>query len=162
MPLPQVVAVADLSPASLAGLLPGDEIRSMNGQVPRDVIECATARSRLSETASALRAALDVPSRAKESFQRHRPTWLGGAALLGLVLSKLPSRRSTVFVERATGKALGAAGKLGFAWTAAKFAFDLEVRALGQRLRIVGQLSPGDGTMPFGVGDVFAGLLVLV
>ncbi|MGH9172594.1 MAG: DUF512 domain-containing protein [Acidimicrobiales bacterium] len=39
MPLPQVVAVADPSPASLAGLLPGDEIRSMNGQVPRDVIE---------------------------------------------------------------------------------------------------------------------------
>jgi len=39
MPLPQVVAVADPSPAHLAGLLPGDEIRSMNGQVPRDVIE---------------------------------------------------------------------------------------------------------------------------
>jgi putative radical SAM enzyme (TIGR03279 family) len=39
MPLPQVVAVADQSPASRAGLLPGDEIRSMNGQVPRDVIE---------------------------------------------------------------------------------------------------------------------------
>ncbi len=39
MPLPQVVAVADPSPARLAGMLPGDEIRSMNGQVPRDVIE---------------------------------------------------------------------------------------------------------------------------
>jgi putative radical SAM enzyme (TIGR03279 family) len=39
MPLPQVVAVADPSPASLAGVHPGDEIRSMNGQVPRDVIE---------------------------------------------------------------------------------------------------------------------------
>ncbi|MHB1987008.1 MAG: DUF512 domain-containing protein [Acidimicrobiales bacterium] len=39
MPLPQVVAVADPSPASRAGLMPGDEIRSMNGQVPRDVIE---------------------------------------------------------------------------------------------------------------------------
>ncbi len=39
MPLPQVVAVADSSPASRAGLMPGDEIRSMNGQVPRDVIE---------------------------------------------------------------------------------------------------------------------------
>jgi putative radical SAM enzyme (TIGR03279 family) len=39
MPLPRVVAVADPSPASRAGLLPGDEIRAMNGQVPRDVIE---------------------------------------------------------------------------------------------------------------------------
>src|ERR1039458_5176768 len=39
MPLPRVVAVADPSPASRAGQLPGDEIRAMNGQVPRDVIE---------------------------------------------------------------------------------------------------------------------------
>jgi len=39
MPLPRVVAVAASSPASRAGLLPGDEIRSMNGQVPRDIIE---------------------------------------------------------------------------------------------------------------------------
>ncbi len=31
--------MADPSPASRAGLMPGDEIRSMNGQVPRDVIE---------------------------------------------------------------------------------------------------------------------------
>src|SRR6266446_2631889 len=89
------------------------------------VAELATARARLSETGAALRAALDVPTRAKESFRRHRPTWLGGAALLGLVLSKLPTRRKTVFVERATGKAIGMTGKIGFIWTAAKFAFDL-------------------------------------
>ncbi|MDA8297099.1 MAG: DUF512 domain-containing protein [Actinomycetota bacterium] len=39
MPLPQVVAVATPSPAATAGLLVGDEIRTVNGQVPRDVIE---------------------------------------------------------------------------------------------------------------------------
>jgi putative radical SAM enzyme (TIGR03279 family) len=39
VPLPRVVAVADASPAALAGVQPGDEIRSMNGRVPRDVIE---------------------------------------------------------------------------------------------------------------------------
>jgi putative radical SAM enzyme (TIGR03279 family) len=39
MPRPQVVAVAEDSPAGRSGLLPGDELRSMNGQVPRDVIE---------------------------------------------------------------------------------------------------------------------------
>ena len=89
------------------------------------VAELAAARSRLSEAGGALRTALDLPSRAKESFKRHRPTWLGGAALAGLVLSKLPTRRKTVFVERATGKAIGASGKLGLMWTAAKFAFDL-------------------------------------
>lgn len=39
MSFPQVVAVAPGSPAELAGLAPGDEVRSINGQVPRDVIE---------------------------------------------------------------------------------------------------------------------------
>src|SRR5688500_3919997 len=39
MSLPQVVAVADASPAARAGLLPGDEIVALNGQVPRDVIQ---------------------------------------------------------------------------------------------------------------------------
>src|SRR5437773_10770276 len=36
---PQVVAVAPASPAALAGLVPGDEILSINGQRPRDVIQ---------------------------------------------------------------------------------------------------------------------------
>jgi putative radical SAM enzyme (TIGR03279 family) len=39
MPLPQVVAVAEHSPAERFGVCPRDELRSMNGQVPRDVIE---------------------------------------------------------------------------------------------------------------------------
>lgn len=39
MSLPRVVAVAPGSPAARAGLLPGDEILTMGGQVPRDVIQ---------------------------------------------------------------------------------------------------------------------------
>jgi putative radical SAM enzyme (TIGR03279 family) len=39
MSSPLVVAVAPGSPAALAGLLPGDEIARVDGQVPRDVIE---------------------------------------------------------------------------------------------------------------------------
>ncbi len=39
MALPQVVAVAAASPAAEAGVVVGDEIVSLNGRVPRDVIE---------------------------------------------------------------------------------------------------------------------------
>jgi putative radical SAM enzyme (TIGR03279 family) len=39
MSLPRVVAVTPGSPAARAGLLPGDEIVAMGGQVPRDIIQ---------------------------------------------------------------------------------------------------------------------------
>ena len=88
------------------------------------VAELAAARARLSETGEALRRSLDVTARAKESFKRHKPAWLSGAAIFGFILSKLPSRKKTVFVEKATGKVLGAAGKLGAIFSAAKFALN--------------------------------------
>ncbi len=89
------------------------------------VAELAAARARLSATGEALRRSLDVTARARESFKRHKPAWLSGAAIVGFVLSKLPSRKKTVFVEQTTGKVLGAAGKLGAIFSAAKFAFNI-------------------------------------
>jgi hypothetical protein len=89
------------------------------------VAELAAARARLSVTGEALRRSLDVSARAKESFKRHRPAWLGGSALVGFLLSKLPARKKTVFVERVSGKVLGAAGKLGALFSAAKFAINI-------------------------------------
>ncbi len=89
------------------------------------VAELAAARARLSATGDALRRSLDVPARAKESFRRHKPAWLGGAAILGFVLSKLPARKKTVFVEQTTGRVLGAAGRVGAIFSAAKFALNI-------------------------------------
>ncbi len=98
----------------------------------REIIaDLAAARARISAAGDALHHSLDVPARATESFQHHRPAWLSGAAIVGFVLSKLPSRKKTVFVERATGKILGAAGKLGGVgkigaiFSAAKIAIDV-------------------------------------
>ena len=39
MALPRVVAVASGSPADRAGVLPGDELVALDGQLPRDIIE---------------------------------------------------------------------------------------------------------------------------
>ena len=39
MSAPVVVSVAEASAAARAGLLPGDEVLALNGQVPRDIIE---------------------------------------------------------------------------------------------------------------------------
>jgi putative radical SAM enzyme (TIGR03279 family) len=43
MSVPQVVSVAPGSPAALAGLAPGDEVVSINGTVPRDILEWSMA-----------------------------------------------------------------------------------------------------------------------
>ena len=67
-----------------------------------------------------VRAKLDVPARAKESFAEHKSVWLGGSALVGFLLSKIPARSKTVVIERGAG--LAASGKFAMLWDAAKFA----------------------------------------
>ena len=91
------------------------------------VVALAAARARLTETGESLcvacegvRAKLDVPARAKESFAEHKSVWLGGSALVGFLLSKLPARSKTVVIERGAG--LVAPGKFAMLWDAAKFA----------------------------------------
>ena len=98
------------------------------------IAELDTARAKIDQTGASLREAgeevrrkFDVSARVKESFKKHRPTWLGGAALFGLLLAKLPARKTTVFVDQASG----AAGKKGAVWGVLKFAGGLAKPFLG-------------------------------
>lgn len=103
------------------------------------IAEIEAARARVAESGTDLREEgekfrkrFDIPGRARESFEKNRPAWLGGAALVGLILSKIPARRKTVFVEKATGTVLGVAGKLGAVWTAVKFAGGIAKPFIGE------------------------------
>ena len=102
------------------------------------IAELDAARAKIAHTGAALseagdgvRQAFDIPGRAKRSYEKHRPAWLGGAALFGLLLAKLPARKRTVFVEAADAGA-GTAGKLRMVWSAVKFAGGFAKPFLGE------------------------------
>ena len=99
--------------------------------------ESAAARARLAETGESLRVALDevrqkldVPARAKESFQEHKAAWLGSAGILGLLLSKIPARQKTVIVGGTS--ALASASKLSMLWGAAKLVGSIAKPFIGE------------------------------
>jgi hypothetical protein len=101
--------------------------------------ELDRARSRLSANLGALRHELDFPGRVKGAVMKNPAVWVGGAALFGALLAKLPARRKKVLVT-ADGKTakLGVAGKTGLLLGALKIAFDLARPSLakwaGQRV----------------------------
>jgi hypothetical protein len=101
--------------------------------------QLAQAGRALEEQGAALKAKLDLPKRVAASYRAHKPAWLAGAALLGLVLSRLPARKKVVYVERSTGETLGPAGKAGKTWRILKFVTNLAkpmiVAVVGQRLQ---------------------------
>jgi putative radical SAM enzyme (TIGR03279 family) len=57
---PLVVAVTPASPAAVAGVLPGDEIVRVNGDVPRDIIEWQMATDEADVELDVLRGGLDL------------------------------------------------------------------------------------------------------
>ena len=94
--------------------------------------QLGNARTETAEAVSALKMELDVPRRLKANFIRNRTAWLGGAAIVGLLFSKIPARTSRVVVKtRGSEKAaVDRAGKAAVGLTLLKFALDLAKPAL--------------------------------
>jgi hypothetical protein len=84
------------------------------------IAEIAATRARMIVATEHFRESIDLPTRARRNFQRHRGLWLGAAAVAALVLIKLPRRKKVVYVERSSGNILGTAGKAGMIWSGVK------------------------------------------
>jgi hypothetical protein len=88
--------------------------------------ELDRARSALSTRASAVGEALDFKSRIRKSVGRNAVAWIGGAVLLGFVLSRLPRRKAKVRVKVPNDDVdAGTVAKAGLGMAVAKMAFDV-------------------------------------
>ncbi len=83
------------------------------------------ARSRASTHAAGVRAHADLRKKLRASFSRHKWAWLGGSALLGLLLVKPSKRKKTPVSTQAASDPLGRSAKTGLWIGALKLAFDL-------------------------------------
>ncbi len=89
------------------------------------IAELARARARLTESTGALRRGLDFPTRAKKAFTSSPLPWLAGAAVLGLIIARLPGKKTKVVFSRKTKEPIAeTAGKAGLILGALKIAFD--------------------------------------
>ena len=90
------------------------------------IAELARARARLTDSTLALRHDLDFPTRAKNAFKKSPLPWIGGAALVGLIIARLPGKKTTkvVVARKSKEPAIETAGKAGLILGALKIAFD--------------------------------------
>jgi hypothetical protein len=91
------------------------------------IAELARARADVSTNIGALRHDLDFPTRAKKSFTSSPMPWLGGAALIGLIISRIPGRTKKVVrisPKQPQDSPVEKAGKAGLLLGALKIAFD--------------------------------------
>ena len=92
--------------------------------------ELAQARQSVQVHGRAVRHALDVPARIRHGFQKNAVLWIGGAIVLGFLLSKIPPRTKKVRVnvkgDKVDAAEIGkSAGLMGVLIAGAKIAFDL-------------------------------------
>lgn len=96
------------------------------------IAELAAARGELHGCTTALRHDLDFGARLKRGILTHRGIWFGGAAVLGLLLSRLPfvRRKHSVKVPSFRAKKDAPTGQTAFALTALKLGLDFAKPAL--------------------------------
>ncbi|MEP6669581.1 MAG: hypothetical protein ABJF10_10540 [Chthoniobacter sp.] len=89
----------------------------------------AHSRAHITGNALALGRDLDFVSRARRAFKTHPAVWIGGAVLLGLVISRLPLRRKAPAAAPRKGKnaepTIEKVEKAGLLLGALKIAFDI-------------------------------------
>jgi hypothetical protein len=88
------------------------------------------ARARVAGHSRGVRAHLHPGEKLRASFKRNRLAWLGSAAVLGLILAKLPPRTKKVPVRRWKGgkdrEQLANSGKAGITLGILKLVLDLK------------------------------------
>ena len=96
------------------------------------IADLASARTELVGYGQAIRHDLDLGSRVKRGVRSHPAAWFGGAALLGLLLSKIPRGRRKVLVKGQSFRQqdIRRSGTAALALTALKFALNFAKPAL--------------------------------
>lgn len=86
-----------------------DRARSKAAAFQRELKEDLKIREKVHEVGDSMRYEL------KESVDQHRGIWLGGAALLGLLIAKIPPRTKVIVSGGGAKKKAAEAGKIGAA-----------------------------------------------
>src|SRR6476619_5736166 len=90
------------------------------------IAQLGNARARMTGHSRGARAHLHPGQKFRALFRRYRVSWLGGAAILGLVLAKLPPRTKKVPARRRKDRdELVQAGRAGFILGTLKLVLDL-------------------------------------
>lgn len=85
--------------------------------------ELDRARAKLSRNMAEFRRDIDVPAHVSKAVRQNKTLWLSGAAALGLIIAKLPSRKKKVYVDSRTNKKVKEAEKASMVLALAKLAF---------------------------------------
>jgi hypothetical protein len=88
------------------------------------IADLAAVRRRADRSTLAIRESLDVPARVRRSVSHNLFAWLGCAALLGVVVAKLPPRTRKVLVDQDGKRVRSNVAKSGLLLTVATVAFN--------------------------------------